>query len=77
VKPDLDRQAEEKLVGTTKKVMVGLGSALALVGLIRQWPTLGKGYMEFIEGPGYIGFITGLVMIVLGFSVRLLMGRDE
>ena len=77
MEPNLDHESEEKLIGTMKKILLGLGLGCALVGLIRQWPILGKSYMQFIEGPGYIGLITGLVMIVLGLSIRLLMGRDE
>jgi len=60
-----------------KKVLIGAGLLFAFVGLIRQWPIIGKSYMEFIEGDGYLGFIMGLVMIVLGFSVRLLMGLEN
>jgi len=60
-----------------KKILIATGVLFAFVGLIRQWPIIGKSYMEFIEGDGYLTFIMGLVMIVLGFSVRLLMGLDD
>ncbi|PIR01686.1 MAG: hypothetical protein COV66_00760 [Nitrospinae bacterium CG11_big_fil_rev_8_21_14_0_20_45_15] len=68
---------DEKSAAKMKKVLIGAGLLFAFVGLIRQWPIIGKSYMEFIEGDGYLGFIMGLVMIVLGFSVRLLMGLEN
>jgi len=60
-----------------KKILVGLGSVFILVGIIRQWPILGKSYMEFIEGEGYLSLMIGLIMIVLGASVRLLIGQEK
>ena len=60
-----------------KKILVGLGSVFILAGIIRQWPILGKSYMEFIEGDGYLSLMIGLVMIVLGVSVRLLIGQEK
>jgi len=60
-----------------KKILVGLGSVFILVGIIRQWPILGKSYMEFIEGDGYLSLMIGLIMIVLGASVRLLIGQEK
>jgi len=60
-----------------KKILVGLGSVFILVGIIRQWPILGKSYMEFIEGDGYLSLMIGLIMIVLGVSVRLLIGQEK
>ena len=60
-----------------KKILVGLGSVFILVGIIRQWPILGKSYMEFIEGDGYLSLTLGLIMILLGASVRLLIGQEK
>jgi hypothetical protein len=60
-----------------KKILVGLGSVFILVGIIRQWPIAGKSYMEFIEGDGYLSLMLGLIMIVLGVSVSLLIGREK
>ncbi len=60
-----------------KKILLGTGFLFTIVGLIRQWPIIGKSYMQFIEGEGYLSFIMGMVMIVLGFSIRLFMGLDD
>jgi len=60
-----------------KKTLVGLGSVFILAGTIRQWPIKGKSYMEFIEGDGYLSLMLGLIMIVLGASVRLLIGQEK
>ena len=48
-----------------------------IIGIIRQWPILGKTYMEFIEGKGYLSLMLGLIMIVLGFSAPLFLGNGE
>ena len=60
-----------------KKILVGLGSVFILTGIIRQWPIAGKSYMEFIEGDGYLSLMLGLIMVVLGASVRLLIGQEK
>ena len=60
-----------------KIILVGLGSVFILVGIIRQWPIAGKSYMEFIEGDGYLSLMLGLIMVVLGASVRLLIGQEK
>ncbi len=73
----VDQESEEQTIQTMKKIMVGGGILFVLIGLFLQWPITGKSYMEFIEGRGYIPLILGLIMIILGFSVRLLMGTDE
>ncbi len=62
---------EEKGLRIIKYIMLGIGSISFIVGLIRQWPVLGKGYMAFIEGKGYMALIMGLIIIILGVSVRL------
>jgi hypothetical protein len=73
----VDQESEEQTIQTMKKIMVGGGILFVLIGLFLQWPITGKSYMEFIEGRGYIPLILGLIMIILGFSVRLLMETDE
>ena len=60
-----------------KKILVGLGSIFILAGIIRQWPISEKSYIEFIEGDGYLSLMIGLIMIVLGASVRLLIGQEK
>ena len=60
-----------------KKVLFVLGSVFVIIGTILQWPIIGKTYMEFIEGKGYLALMLGLIMVVLGFSVPLLMGDEE
>ena len=66
-----------KSIQYTQKILFALGSIFVVVGIIRQWPILGKTYMEFIEGSGYLSLMLGLIMIVLGFSVPLLMEDEE
>ena len=68
---------EAKSIQCTQKILFALGSIFIVVGIIRQWPILGKTYMEFIEGNGYLSLMLGLIMIVLGFSVPLLMDDKE
>ncbi len=68
---------EAKSIQCTQKILFTLGSIFVVVGIIRQWPILGKTYMEFIEGSGYLSLMLGLIMIVLGFSVPLLMEDEE
>ena len=70
-------KSDETSVRWMKTVLFGFGGLFILAGLIRQWPILGKTYMQFIEGPGYLSLMLGLIMIVLGFSVRLFVGEDE
>jgi hypothetical protein len=60
-----------------KKTLFILGAVFAIIGTVRQWPIMGKTYIEFIEGKGYLALMLGLIMIVLGFSVPLLMGDEE
>jgi uncharacterized membrane protein len=68
---------EAKTIQCTQKILFALGLIFIVVGIIRQWPILGKTYMEFIEGSGYLSLMLGLIMIVLGFSVPLLMEDEE
>ena len=72
-----DSKSQAQSIQWTKKVLFGLGSVFVVVGIIRQWPILGKTYMEFIEGKGYLSLMLGLIMIVLGFSVPLFLDNEE
>jgi|TARA_B110000467_G_C18131673_1_gene373676 hypothetical protein len=77
VEKHIDQESEERTTRTMKKVMVGGGLIFVLIGLFLQWPVTEKSYMEFIDGSGYIPMILGLIMVILGFSIKLLMGTDE
>ena len=77
VKRNANPKADENSIRWMKTVLFGLGCIFILVGLIRQWPIVGKTYMQFIEGDGYLSLMLGLIMVVLGFSVRLFMGEEE
>lgn len=70
-------KAAETSIRWMKTTLFGVGGLFVLVGLIRQWPIVGKTYMQFIEGSGYLALMLGLIMIVLGFSVRLFMDEDR
>ncbi len=72
-----DQETLERSISWMRKTLFGVGGIFIVVGIIRQWPILGKTYMEFIEGKGYLSLMMGLIMVVLGFSVRLLMGEEE
>ena len=74
---EVDQKTEERSINLMKKVLIGLGGIFILVGIIRQWPIVGKSYMEFIEGEGYLALMLGLIMTVLGISVKLLIGQEE
>jgi hypothetical protein len=70
-------KVEDASIRWIKTSLFGLGGLFILAGLIRQWPIIGKTYIQFIEGSGYLSLMLGLIMIVLGFSVRLFLGEDE
>jgi hypothetical protein len=74
---EVDKKAKKDSVLWMKKIIVGLGSIFILTGIVRQWPITGKSYMEFIEGDGYLSLMLGLIMILLGASVRLLVGQEK
>ena len=74
---EVDQKTEERSINLMKKVLIGLGGIFILVGVIRQWPIAGKSYMEFIEGEGYLALMLGLIMVVLGVSVKLLIGQEK
>ena len=74
---EVDQKADKNSILWIKNILIGLGSIFILAGVIRQWPIAGKSYMEFIEGDGYLSLMLGLIMIVLGVSVRLLIGQEK
>ena len=74
---EIDEKTEEHSINFIKKVLIGLGVIFILVGIIRQWPIAGKSYMEFIEGEGYLALMLGLIMTVLGISIKLLIGQQK
>ena len=74
---DIDSESKAQGVQWTKKALFALGLVFVTIGIIRQWPILGKSYMEFIEGKGYLSLMLGLIMLVLGFSVTLLVGDEK
>ena len=74
---DIDSESQAQSIQWIKKLLFGLGSVFVIVGIIQQWPILGKTYMEFIEGKGYLSLMLGLIMIVLGFSVPLLIENEK
>ena len=74
---EIDKNEKKSSIFWMKIILVGLGSVFILVGIIRQWPLAGKSYMEFIEGDGYLSLMLGLIMILLGASVRLLIGQEK
>ena len=74
---EVDQKTEGRSINLMKKVLIGLGGIFILVGIIRQWPIVGKSYMEFIEGEGYLALMLGLIMTVLGISVKLLIGQEK
>ena len=74
---EVDDETEDRSIRWMKKLLIGLGAVFVIVGVIRQWPIVEKSYMEFIQGDGYLSLMLGLIMIVLGISVRLLIGQGE
>ena len=74
---EVDQKTEEQSINLMKKILIGLGGIFIVVGVIRQWPIAGKSYMEFIEGEGYLALMLGLIMTVLGISVKLLIGQEK
>ncbi len=77
VEKNAHREAEASGICWMKTALLSLGGVFVLAGLIRQWPVLGKTYMQFIEGNGYLSLMLGLIIIVLGFSVHLFMGEEK
>jgi hypothetical protein len=73
----LAKKTEEFNSNLIKKILIGLGLSLIILGLIRQWPIVGKSYMEFIEGEGYLTLMLGLITTVLGISTTLIVGQKD
>ena len=73
----LAKKTEESNSNLIKKILIGLGLSLIILGVIRQWPIVGKSYMEFIEGEGYLTLMLGLIMTVLGISTTLIVGQKD
>jgi len=73
----LAKKTEEFNSNLIKKILIGLGLSLVILGLIRQWPIVGKSYMEFIEGEGYLTLMLGLITTVLGISTTLIVGQKD
>ena len=73
----LAKKTEEFNSKLIKKILIGLGLSLIIIGVIRQWPIVGKSYMEFIEGEGYLTLMLGLIMTVLGISTTLIVGQKD
>ena len=74
---EADDEVEERNICRMKKLLILLGMIFVIVGVIRQWPIAEKSYMEFIQGDGYLSLMLGLMMIVLGISIRLLIGQEN
>ena len=74
---EADGKTEESSIRWVKKLLTGLGGIFIIVGVVRQWPIAEKSYLEFIEGDGYLTLMLGLIMIVLGISVKLLIGQEK
>ena len=74
---EVDEKTEEHSINLIKKALIWLGVIFILVGIFRQWPIVGKSYIEFIEGEGYLALMLGLIMTVLGASVKLLIGQQK
>ena len=74
---ETDDKVEEHSIRWIRKFLTGLGGVFIIVGIVRQWPIAGKSYMEFIQDDGYLPLMLGLIMIVLGISVRLLIGQRK
>lgn len=72
--PPEHRQNQERAIRTMRWVLWGAGAVFAGAGIIRQWPLLGKTYMEFIQGSGYLSLILGLILFAC--SIRLFFGED-
>jgi uncharacterized membrane protein len=74
---EIDNEAEELSIRWVKRPLMILGTVFIIAGVIRQWPIVGKSYMEFIQGDGYLPLMLGLIMVVLGISLRLLVGQEK
>ncbi|OGP60416.1 MAG: hypothetical protein A2V67_18940 [Deltaproteobacteria bacterium RBG_13_61_14] len=54
------------------------GAALALMGLILKWNALHtQPGTVFLSGLGYVTLVVGLALIVLGFTFRFFLFKDD
>ena len=60
-----------------KKIIIGIGIIILLIGVALQVKYIPQGYTKFIEGEGYITFMAGLIIIILGFTFNLLAGEIQ
>lgn len=60
-----------------KKIIIGIGIVVFLIGLAIQVKYITQGYAKFIEGEGYITFMAGIIIIMLGFAFNLLAGEIQ
>jgi len=61
----------------TKRIILGIGVIVFLIGLALQLKYIPHGYARFIEGEGYITFMAGIIIIILGFTFNLLTGEMQ
>ena len=74
---EVDKKTDDIKASLIKKFLIGLGGIFILVGIIRQWPITEKSYIAFIEGEGYLALMLGIIMTVLGISIKLLIGQEK
>ena len=60
-----------------KKIVIGIGIIILLIGLALQAKYIPQGYSKFIEGEGYITFMAGIIIIILGLAFNLLAGEMQ
>lgn len=60
-----------------KKIIIGIGIIILLIGVALQVKYIPQGYAKFIEGEGYITFMAGIIIIILGFAFNLLAGEMQ
>ncbi len=60
-----------------KKIIISIGVIVFLIGFILQVKYIPQGYAKFIEGEGYITFMAGIIIIILGFAFNLLAGEMQ
>lgn len=60
-----------------KKIIIGIGIIILLIGVALQAKYIPQGYAKFIEGEGYITFMAGIIIIILGFAFNLLAGEMQ
>ncbi|MBI3584934.1 MAG: hypothetical protein HY096_13440 [Nitrospinae bacterium] len=60
-----------------KKIIIGIGIIILLIGFSLQVKYIPQGYAKFIEGEGYITFMAGIIIIILGFAFNLLAGEMQ